>query len=120
MDLIKITVVSQELNEQGQKKLDDFEYGEPEEEKDDYGRTAAWYKEAELPVPKHFQNKTLSDFIDLDVFEDYDYYFSAGYFKKEQFKAVVDHVDFGSIVYTQEINFRVKETARQIINKLNK
>jgi len=119
MELIRVTVVSQELNEQGENKLATFE--KEENITDSHGHNREFYEDIGAPVSPEIleKEKGMRDYIDFD-FDDYEYFLQPAFFKKEDFKAVVTNVDFGSTVYTEHINLRVKETARQIINKLNK
>jgi len=120
MALVKVKVLTEVLNESGRKKIETIQSENYEEPTDEYGRTAFWYEENSLRVPPELKEITKKgENISMED-EDYDYIYNIGYFKSEDFQAVVDNEDVGSTIYTESVVLRVLETARQIKNLIEK
>lgn len=117
MELIKIKVLNADINAKGQKKIDDYENDEYEVPRDSNGNTIEFYIENNLNIPEELKEADKKKNLELSD-DDYDYFYEDGYFRKEDFRAVVDDSKGGSVVYTDDMTFRVIETARQIVNKL--
>jgi len=120
MPLIKVKVLSEVLNESGRKKVEQLQSENYDMPTDEYGRTAEWYEENSLKCPADLREKTNRvDNVGMED-TDYDLSYNIGYFKSEDFQAVIDDDKIGSTIYTESVVLRVLETARQVKNILDK
>lgn len=124
MKRLYLTATKRVLNESAQKRLDEFNYDEPT---DSEGRSADWYADMNLPIPKDLKQ---SEHIEFDPDTDYDEYEVDVIINLEDFTMAVDEEEYGSTIYlksghnifviqdTEDINAQIWYYNRGIIQKI--
>lgn len=99
MKRLFLTGIKRVLNEEAQKRLDEFDDEDYDDEPvDEYGRNAQWYDEAQIPIPESLKDKR-KDYLQFDIENDYDAYLIDITVNEAKFVMAVDHEDEGSTVY---------------------
>lgn len=100
MKLLYLTMYRRVLNEEAQKRLDDYEDEDYIEVRDEHGRTSEWYEEAGIPIPPDLlrREKEMNKGLEFED-ADYDDVYAECAIRPEEITMFTGTADGDSVVY---------------------